>query len=250
MLRDVYKKSFISIENIYFSNQLINSDADIVKYFQASIIYPNKKRNFISNIIELKNEESEIKSNFRKTLINEINQAHIKYKIKTTFYNQPNKAQIDEFILFFNNFAKVKNIGFADKKKLNRIRKNIVFSKAFYDEKVIVWHAYMHDNFRFRLVYSSNILHKDKKLKQTISKANKFLHYQDIIYAKKKGFTLFDMGGISFASKGLSGINNFKLGFSKKVEPSLNCTIANSIKGNIALFLYKILINFKKFVKF
>lgn len=249
MLRDTYKKNFIKIESIYFSNKIVNSNADIIKYFQASLIFSDKKRNFLSNIIELKNKASDIKSNFRKSLINEINQAEKKYKIKAIFEESPSNNQIEEFILFFNNFAMNKNIPFADENKLKRIKANLIFTKASFDEKVIVWHAYMHDDFRFRLVYSSNILNKDKELKKIIVRGNKFLHYQDIIYAKKKGFAIYDMGGISGSSKELIGIDEFKLSFSKKLESTLNCTIANNIKGKIILNIYRNLLVFKRFLK-
>ena len=239
MLRDIYKKFFIKIEYIYFSDVFVQSKADIVKYYQSSINNKKGSKNFFSNIIDLKNSKEFIKSNFRKSLINEINQAEKKFNFDIIYDYSPDEHSINSFINFFNNFAKNKNINFADKSKLQRLKGNIVFSKALMRNNILVWHVYIFDDFKFRLLYSSNNVSCDNEFRKIIVRANKLLHFKDIIYAKEKKFKVYDFGGISNNEGKLNGVDEFKLGFSKQLECTYNFTFANSFKGNILLFIIR-----------
>ena len=79
---------------------------------------------------------------------------------------------------------------------------------------------------------------KIEKLSKIASIANKYLNYNDIFYAKKNNFNIFDFGGLFNLDSKTKGITIFKLGFSNNFERSTNFTIANSLKGVIILFFY------------
>ena len=67
------------------------------------------------------------------------------------------------------------------------------------------------------------------------------MHYADIIEAKNNNFKIYDFGGISNQDKSLKGIDDFKIEFSKKIVSLKNFTIANTIRGKLALFIINLI---------
>ena len=148
---------------------------------------------------------------------------------------------METFIKFYNSFANKKNLPYCDKKKLIELKENILITYAFNFEKIFVYHVYLFDKTKIRLWYSALKPDVTKDESQLISKANKFLHYQDIKLSKKLGFSIYDLGGAAFSCKNLEGIRKFKLGFTKDIETTYNFTVANTFLGKIALLTKKLL---------
>ena len=68
---------------------------------------------------------------------------------------------------------------------------------------------YITDGFRARLLYSaSHFRSYDKNYRALIGRANRFLHWEDMVHLKKYGMSIYDMGGI-----GANSIAGFKKGF-------------------------------------
>ena len=72
-------------------------------------------------------------------------------------------------------------------------------------------------------------------------RANKLLHFKDIVSAKEMDYLEYDLGGVALCEQSLDGINKFKLGFTKNITTTNNFLISNSSLGKIFLLLNKIL---------
>ena len=84
----------------------------------------------------------------------------------------------------------------------------------------------------------------DKKTKSLIGRSNRRLHWEEIIFYKRKKFDIYDFGGLSLSdSKTLSQIDKFKLGFGGKIIAEYNEKIGVSMIGKIILLMYKALKN-------
>ena len=59
------------------------------------------------------------------------------------------------------------------------------------------YHAYVYDNKYTRLLYScSEFRSQDKEARNFIGRANKYLHWQDILFFKNNNLVCYDFGGI------------------------------------------------------
>jgi len=129
-------------------------------------------------------------------------------------------------VSLFINMYKTQN----KKKKLNsnisKLKFNIwgdsfVLRVAFIDENnPLVFHSYLLDKTikRVRLLHSVSCLYSENNStfdKSFISRANRLLHFEDMIYFREMGFIMYDFGGYAFntSDKSLKGINNFKDSF-------------------------------------
>jgi lipid II:glycine glycyltransferase (peptidoglycan interpeptide bridge formation enzyme) len=97
-------------------------------------------------------------------------------------------------------------------------------TKVIYFERILVMHAYLcdKDSKTVRLLHSSrNLSFEDNKL---IGYANKFLHFQDMLFFKKEGYAFYDFGGIDRDSTNpvILGINRFKEGFGGMLKREYN----------------------------
>ena len=240
MLSDEYKKRFIKYNKLYFAEKIINTNADIIKYIQYSNNNYNYLDSFFTLIIDLNNSEEEIRRNIRTNYIHRINQAVKIHDIKVEYYNKPDISDLNTFVKRYNKISDNKGYAKIKTEDLSRIKDNIVISYALYNYKIICGHLYIYDQQRFRQLnsYIENDL-DGFPISKISSKANKYLHYQDILYAKKKKFLIFDFGGIFNVDSRTLGITIFKLGFSKNIECSYNLTIANTFRGKIVLFILK-----------
>ena len=240
MLIAKYSRLFLKFKRIYFAKEISEYNADIIKYIQYNGLNNGPYEYFYTSKIDLNNSEQIIRSNIRKNYLHRINQAEKKYSIRTSFINKPSDHDINLFIKIYNGVSTEKGYPSIVKEDLSSIRNNIVISYAYYESNLLCGHLYIHDKERFRQLNSFTIQEfKNRKLSKIASIANKYLNYNDILYAKKNNFNIFDLGGLFNLDSKTKGITIFKLGFSNNFERSTNFTIANSLKGVIILFLYR-----------
>ncbi len=205
----------------YFSEDVLFSDAlKLVVYIQS--FYDQRKlgfikRKFYTKIINLSDEE-QIFKDFKPNTRNEIRRA---IKEGTLFEIEDN---IESFIDFYNDFSKAKglyNISFHD---INRFNQNIIITKAVNKEGVLAMHSYIIDNEikHVRLLHSSTSIKIDNK--SLVGRANRFLHFKDMMYFMNSGFNQYDLGGYALNTKDISlkNINNFKDSFGGELIENSN----------------------------
>jgi len=193
-------------------------------FFQSPVrrnILGMKRKSFYTIQIDLDKPQTEIDSKIDKGTLYEIRRAEredIKFEISNN---------IIEFISFFNEFAINKGI---EKTSLNYLNFNspLIITKAIKGNEVLVMHLYIQDKFRVRLNMSASKVisgnEENKQLRNLIGYANRFLHYQDIIYFKANAIKIYDFGGFAkdTDNKQLLGINKFKLGFGGEIIEEFN----------------------------
>lgn len=236
LIIDSYKNKFISVDNVFFSNKAIRSKADIIKYTQSSLAGVGA-RDFQSPIISLEQTEDSILSNFRKKLRYDIRKIENLDQVSSSIFYLSDLKEVDKFCEFFWKFSKIKNIPSCNREMIIRMAKNIVVSWGSYNDSECVCHMYLFDDERIRLLYSGMDVDGEDGSNNYASNINKFLHKNDILWAKSEGFSIYDFGGVSLENDSLSGINDFKLGFSKTVEKTYNYYYGNTVSGKFILFV-------------
>ena len=236
MIIDSYKNKYISVDNVFFSKKAIRSNADIVKYTQSSHAGVGGQ-DFQSPVISLEKTEDAILSNFRKKLRYDIRKIENSDEVSSRIFYLSDIEEVDKFCAFFLKFSKIKNIPSCNRGKIIRMAKNIVMSWGYYSGSECVCHLYVCDHERMRLLYSGMIVDGKDVSNNYASNINKFLHKKDILWAKSEGFYIYDFGGVSLDNDRLSGINDFKLGFSKTVENTYNYYYGNTVLGKVVLFV-------------
>jgi len=213
------RKFLIPINEFYFYDSVldIRPNLGLINIFiQAKNATGNGKNKKISTLlIDLKQDEDKIFSNIKKKFRYDIRQAW-KNNITFNWNLKPSIQNINEFCSFYNSFAKQAGVGKSNKIKLKILQKenSLILSTAQSDDgRKLVMHALISDGVRVRLLYSGS-LHRlvAKEDRDLIGKANKALHWHEIVQSKKSNADYYDFGGIS-TDDSTKNIDKFKLSF-------------------------------------
>lgn len=230
------KKAFFKYKIIWFSKSPdICSIISFSEFRQCESL--NSKKGFLrlpfyTSHINLMNDIKEIFASFDKNTKYEVNRA-----IRDGVQFEINKNQ-EDFINFYNEFAKNKNREKISKRDLELYASHLLITSATHENIALVMHSYVVDNDgkRVRLLHSASsfrsaFLTSEKAL---IGRANRFLHYSDIVYLKNRGYCIYDFGGVDLGSTNTEAtkISKFKFGFGGVVV-----TESNFISYPLALWI-------------
>jgi len=217
------KKLFLRRKVIYFAAKPAFSLNPFDAYVQCSSTeeYPGFKRTpKYTKIINLQQTEEELLGGFDKNTSYEVRRAS-----KEGLSIEVNVPEND-FLELYNSFAGKKNLGMV--KDISTFRGHLQITGAFFENKPLVFHSYIldKDKKRVRLLHSASALYEaeNTSLKPLIGRANRFLHYTDMMYFKKEGFNEYDFGGYAkdTENESLKGINKFKDGFGGELVEESN----------------------------
>lgn len=110
---------------------------------------------------------------------------------------------------------------------------NLTVTTATMAEQVVVYHSYVHEGEFARLWHScSEFRVADNATRNAIGRANKFLHWEDMRYLKRKGVIDYDWGGVvSFEQP--NGIDKFKMSFGGSQAIYYNIMEENSLRAKL-----------------
>jgi len=212
------------IKEKWFSNESTLKDAFLATKFKQFQNTPKKFfliKEFYTKIIDLTQPLESIFENFTKHTRCKIKKAQKKGVIFSTHHTS------DEFISFYNLFAKNKHLNTLN--NLTKYGENLVITSVSLDDKILCMHSYIVDETisRARILHSASHFREvqDNAERNFIGMANRLLHFEDMNYFKSLGFKTYDLGGYAYQTQdqSLEQINNFKDSFNGKLtyEPEL-----------------------------
>jgi len=196
-----------------------------------------------TKLIDISNDT--FNDSFTKTTMYEIRRAKSEPIICQT------SNDIKGYINFYNKFLIEKKLpGLLTENELARYGSSLLLRCAtIKDQPYFVYHSYLIDSSikRARLLHSVSDIHNgllNSEQKAILSKANRLLHYEDMLYLRDIGCKTYDFGGYAYgtADKSLQGINLFKDSFGGLLVEESNYdsyflymikSLVNSIKGLI-----------------
>ena len=169
---------------------------------------------------DLRLTEEEIFGAFTKQYRNQIRQA------ETEGVNCYFHKDIPGFVEFFNDFAATKGINLTSIQRLEEMGDELLLSYAEWNGRVLAAHSYHYDKAAgvVRTYQSASVRLTGELDKNLIGKANKLLHYKDMLYFKQLGIHTYDFGGYAGKDdkRDLKGINEFKLNFGEEGVSCVN----------------------------
>ncbi len=239
-----YKNKHCSYRVIYYG-ELCPSNSrkvDIIKRCQdihKGLLYEK----FYTLIIYLTDNEQVIFNRFEKNTRYEIRRAELKDKCTSDTLDL--KTGMDKLLEMYSVLARTKGLRDINRQELERLADtNMLEIRGAYSHEgeLLVLHSYIKANNRARLAHSVSLFRtvQENEKKNLIGRANRMLHWHDILYFKEKGFLQYDFGGINPDKNNVEtqAINRFKECFGGNLVIEYNSESPASIKGFFAL-LYK-----------
>jgi hypothetical protein len=149
---------------------------------------------------------------------------------------------LDEFAAFYDAFARQKGLWLADRHWLARAAaaRQLALSCVSRDGERLVWHAHLTAGRTVQLAHSASLyrgMQADER--SLVARANRWLHWQDMLAFKAAGIGHYDWGGM-FADESTperAGINRFKRTFGGSPLLAYECTVPVTLRGRLWLRL-------------
>jgi len=163
--------------------------------------------------ISLDGDDASILASFSKGTRYEVNRA-----MRDGVFFSSDVRQ-DDFVRFYNEFALLKSRKCLAPEELDLMGAHLSVTSAGYGDEVLVMHCYLLDMQlrKVRLLYSASHFRAfgDSAERNLVARANRMLHYKDMLYYRERGYSCYDLGGISLEQNDQekAHIANFKAGF-------------------------------------
>ena len=197
--------------------------------------------------IELTSPESSIWKGFTASTRNQVNRA-IREGMVFQCWSQPDKAVIDEFFSFHRQFATERGFGTVDPEWMREYSAQhaLTLTRASTSAgKVLVWHSYYRNQRWVCQIQSVSLFasQEHKESRNATARANRFLHWMDILEFQKSSTAHFDFGGWYSGDRDekLLRVNAFKEEFGGVKTQRYASTIAVTFKGKLFLQARKFL---------
>jgi len=215
-----------------------DSKVDIVVYRRrdAPIAHARYTR-FLSLVTGLSDGEDAITEKFGKNCRYKIRRAETKDGLRMEFITDP-ESRLDEFRAFYDAFARQKSLGPLDPQWLLAACKarQLALSSAAQNGEALVWHAHVVSGSTAGLQYTGSCFrNRESDYRALVGRANRWLHWRDMLRFKETGIQRYDWGGLfeDESTPERAGINNFKRDFGGQQERIYDCTVPMTIRGRI-----------------
>lgn len=212
----IYKKKYgYTNTESWFANKINKKKKYQFYYYRQALIDISTrsfhKEEFHTLLTDLTISEEDLFRKCSATVRNEIKRA----EREGVFFSY--NTSIEKFVPFFNSFARIKGLEQIQESKVRAYGKYLVITEATLNNNVLASHSYIVDEELKRVrLYQSATQRFSKDIDYNlIGRANKFLHYKDMLKFKEMNFSVYDWGGIAHdtTDSSLLGINKFKKSF-------------------------------------
>jgi len=192
---------------------------------------------FQSLALDLSRSEEDLLQGLNRDTKYKVRRAESKDQVACIQETMADEAMCLQFKAFYDEFAASKGIGLLSTAELlARCSAGALrLSRAVYRGETVVWHVHAATAERAALLYSaSHFRHQDDNdARAAIGRANRLLHWNDILGCKAAGLKVYDFGGWYAGTEddALLKINQFKEGFGGTRVTQVNAAMPLSWRG-------------------
>lgn len=201
-----------------------------------------------SLVTDLSKTNEELWTGMTKTIRNEINRSQregtkIKYYYPTDIL--ADSSMLQDFAETYHNMYTEKGLEnhFLNTDELLGYAEAgcLLISVAILENAPVVWHSYVFHEGTSRFLHScSEFRVEDNVKRNSIGRANKYLHWRDFDELRKNGVRVYDWGGVS-SLENPNGIDKFKMSFGNEPITYYNATIVLSLRNRMLSVVKRVL---------
>jgi hypothetical protein len=244
MISITRKKFGIKINDVFFANEPSkgSTTATFQFFVQAKSPLPNFEP-FKTQVIDLTAPTEEISKSLSKNTRYKINRAE-REGFTPRLSTNPSVPEASLYAHFYDTFAAQKGLPLCNRAKLHSLATAdflILSSISDPEGNLLAAHAYVKDpsEARVRLLHSASHFRgiNDSGERNKIGRANRLLHWFEILSLKNDGFRLYDLGGIPIDDRDAekNDIARFKLEFGGESRIEYNGFVPQSPLGRVLL---------------
>lgn len=194
---------------------------------------------FLTMVSDLSVPEEALTEPFINTCRYHVRRAESKDGLRTEFISDP-ASRLDEFCEFFDAFARQKSIELAERDWLEEACRagQLVLTNASTQDATLVWHAYLTSGDLCWMHHSASFFREGNSEQRNLAgRANRWLHWRDMLAFKQRGVTRYDWGGMfeDESTPERAGINTFKRSFGGRLVRRCDYNTPVTVRGRLFL---------------
>lgn len=221
-------------------NDTVYTDADIVYYLNSPTPMGTDHEPYHTLLVPLNLSEEELMRQCSKNTRSKIRFADRRDELQLHFGCEKHPEDLKQFQNDYTEFVewkKIRNLEWSFVEALHAINAFSLTKITNHEGKVMSWHGYRVDVQRATLLYtmSTTFRESESEERNKIGRANRLLHFKDLLYFKELGVEHYDFGGwyAGEEDQELLRINQFKEGFGGTVQKDYLCRVYPTIKGKL-----------------
>lgn len=242
-----YEGRAVSYGEVWFDEAIPAApDVDILKVRQSPVPIAGRTCTpFLSLVSDLRPAEDDIFSGVAAQTRYEIRRAETRDDLEYRYLADA-RPELATFCDFYDAFAQQKGLFPAYRRGLSAAcaAGRLSLSAAARDGQALVWHAFITYGRTTTMLHTASLFRGlDTDTRTIIARANRWLHWRDMLTFKEQGYERFCWGGMfeDESEPERANINQFKRRFGGRDERTYNCTIPVTAKGRVCLKLLALL---------
>jgi hypothetical protein len=245
-----YRRNGLEVAEAYFDDDLPEPLPSVDLLRALAVLEPRSARAWRGRhtlTIDVTASEDDLLGQMGKTTRYKIRRAMTRDGLGAETFDSPSPDVLRAFSDYYDEFARSKSLRRIFRPRLDAMARAgmLVLSRvARQDGRPLAWHAYAATRGHALLMYSASLFrgYGDSADRNMIGRANRYLHWHDILWCKRAGYPAYDLGGFDEAEQDpvTRRINEFKQGFGGQVRPTHACTSALTAKGHVAKALLRL----------
>jgi hypothetical protein len=239
----VYRKKFVRIAEAWFGEEPNAPGVDIARGFQRNEPRDGALcREFYTILIDLTREPEALFASMKKGCQYKIRRAAARDDLTYECGNAARSRLLARFCDIYDEFTPRKRLPPLDRAWLALMAETgslHVSRVSSASGEELVWHTHYRSNGRATLLHSASLMPTtvDAAARNHLGRANRFHHWQDMLWFKREGASLYDLGGWyqGDSDKRRLGINRFKEDFGGSVVKNYITERALTLKGRLFL---------------
>lgn len=240
-----YRKHGLRMAELWLDQPIVRpAHCDVLLLQQYSQVPDDAYRTrFHSLKIDLTLSEDEVMRGLNRNTMYEVRRSKAKDGVECVHDMLATDQTCEAFRNFYDEFAKAKELPLtAMNELLARAADGALrFSRAMRHGAPIVWHVHAVTRDGVSLLHSASLFRQsdDGELRTVIGRANRQLHWCDMLFFKAEGKRTYDFGGWYAGSEDqdLLRVNQFKEGFGGTRVDQFNAGLPLSWRGSLYLRL-------------
>lgn len=219
-MRIVSKKhNGINVIDCWYAEHELKQNG-LIRYQEALRPLGKHPVEFQTLLSDLTEDADTILSHYSKNCRYEVRRAQ-REQVKCTYLSgkEITVDDITQFVDFFADFWHSKGVRYTEKEKCFELISQYAQAGAFamtrasVEDRILVYHTYIVEEERARLYQSASQFRTDDTISSNvIGFANRYLHYQDMLWFKEQGKKQYDWGGAG-TNEDVESITKFKESF-------------------------------------
>lgn len=217
-----------------------HADVDILVHRYRSAPPPDARSSPLHSLrTDLAPPAEAIPARFEESCRRQIRRADRDDGLRYALFAEPAR-ELEEFVAFYDVFARQKGLWPADRHWLARAAeaRQLALSCVRRNGEPLVWHAHLRAGRTAQLAHSASWFRgTDGDHRSLVARANRWLHWQDMLAFKAAGTVHYDWGGM-FADDSTperAGLNRFKRTFGGTPVLAYECPVPVTLRGRVWL---------------